>query len=40
VWEGLGGKITGSPAVVTWGANRLDAFVRGTDNRLWHLAFN
>jgi Repeat of unknown function (DUF346) len=25
-----------SPAVASWGANRLDVFVRGTDNAIWH----
>jgi hypothetical protein len=35
-WEPLGGPIASAPDVASWGANRLDAFVRGTDNALWH----
>jgi hypothetical protein len=25
-----------SPGCASWGANRIDVFVRGTDNELWH----
>src|SRR5215472_4147435 len=32
----LGGSFTSSPAVASWGPNRLDVFMRGTDNALWH----
>lgn len=39
-WENLGGVIIGSPAAVSWGAGRIDVFVRGTDNALWHKYFN
>src|SRR5438093_7305494 len=38
-WSGytqLGGEaIVGTPAVVSWGANRLDVFVQGTDSALY-----
>ncbi len=39
-WESLGGVCTSPPAVVAWGPNRLDAFVKGTDNALWHKWWN
>ncbi len=29
-----------SPAVSSWGANRLDVFVLGTDNAIWHASWN
>ena len=29
-----------SPAVSSWGANRLDVFVRGADNAIWHVWWN
>lgn len=35
-WEGLGGVLTSDPDVSSWGTNRLDVFVRGTDNAMWH----
>jgi SpoIID/LytB domain protein len=35
-WEGFGGGLTAAPAIVSWGGGRLDIFVRGTDNSLWH----
>jgi hypothetical protein len=35
-WEPLGGSSQGPPTSTTWGPGRLDVFVRGTDNRLWH----
>ena len=35
-WEPLGGVSSGSPAATTWGPGRLDVFVRGSDNNLWH----
>jgi glucose/arabinose dehydrogenase len=35
-WEGPGGKMRDGPAVTSWSAGRLDVFVRGTDNQLWH----
>jgi hypothetical protein len=39
-WTSLGGRLapgTG-PAVASWGAGRLDVFVTGTDNQLWHAS--
>jgi hypothetical protein len=36
LYESLGGVATASPAVASWGPNRLDLFVRGTDNALYH----
>lgn len=37
-WESLGGVLPSgeAPTVVSWGSNRLDVFVKGTDNALWH----
>ncbi|MEO6798001.1 MAG: glycosyl hydrolase family 18 protein [Candidatus Dormibacter sp.] len=35
-WQSLGGQLTSSPDVASWGSNRLDVFARGTDNALWH----
>jgi C1A family cysteine protease len=35
-WENLGGVLSSKPAVSSWAANRLDCFVRGTDNAMWH----
>ncbi len=40
IWESLGGKITSNPAVVSWGANRIDVFARGTDGAVWHRWWN
>ena len=39
-WEDLGGVATSDPAVASWAANRLDCFVRGTDNHMWHKWWN
>ncbi len=39
-WENLGGVLTSDPAVSSWGPNRLDCFVRGTDNAMWHKWWN
>ncbi|MDF1505122.1 matrixin family metalloprotease [Roseisolibacter sp. H3M3-2] len=38
-WESLGGVLTSGVGVSSWAANRLDVFVRGTDNALWHKWF-
>ncbi|MGK3985906.1 hypothetical protein WME99_22855 [Sorangium sp. So ce136] len=38
-WESLGGTLTSSPAVSSWGSGRLDVFARGADNALWHKWF-
>ena len=35
-WESLGGVGLGTPATTTWGVGRLDLFVRGRDDNLWH----
>lgn len=39
-WEDLGGKITSKPVAVSWGPDRLDIFVRGTDNGVFHKAWD
>ena len=39
-WEDLGGLLTSGVGVSSWAANRLDTFVRGTDNRMWHKWWN
>lgn len=43
-WVGFGedlqGILKGAPAVASWGPDRLDVFVRGTDDALWHNAWN
>jgi len=35
-WEDLGGPITSSPAVASWGPARLDVFAAGADGQLVH----
>ncbi|UVT16517.1 MAG: hypothetical protein H8K04_02835 [Nitrospira sp.] len=39
-WESLGGIITAGPAVSSWAGERLDTFVKGSDNALWHQWFD
>ena len=39
-WENMGGVIQGEVSVVSWAANRLDLFVRGTDNKMYHKWWN
>jgi hypothetical protein len=39
-WTALTGILTSAPDASSWGANRLDAFVRGTDNRIWQDTWN
>lgn len=39
-WESLGGLIVGKPTAVAWGENRLDVFVRGLDNQIYHKAWD
>ena len=39
-WESLGGVLTSAPRAVSWGPNRLDTFVRGTDGAMWHQSWN
>jgi hypothetical protein len=38
-WQTLGGAVTSGPDASSWGSNRLDVFVRGTDNALYHKAW-
>jgi hypothetical protein len=36
-WKGVSPEpVASSPAAASWGSNRIDLFVRGTDNTLWH----
>jgi hypothetical protein len=36
-WQGVGGTIfVGDPAAVSWGRDRIDVFVQGSDSVLWH----
>jgi len=35
-WEDLGGIITSGVGVSSWGSGRLDCFVKGQDNHMWH----
>jgi len=35
-WTSLGGGVTGDPGSVSWGSNRIDVFIRGTDNVMYH----
>ena len=39
-WEDLGGGLTSSPAVCSWGENRLDVFVRGEEMQLWQKTWD
>ena len=39
-WESLGGIIQVSPHAVSWAANRLDIFARGSDNSMYHRWWN
>ncbi|MFP2923607.1 hypothetical protein ACLESO_00015 [Pyxidicoccus sp. 3LG] len=39
-WDSMGGNHASGPAVAARGANRLDVFVRGTDNQLWQAYWN
>jgi hypothetical protein len=36
-WDWVGGYFQNSPAAVSWGPNRIDVFVQGSDNNLGHL---
>jgi len=38
-WESLGGELTSGPGVSSWAAGRLDVFVRGGDNALYHRSY-
>jgi len=35
-WENLGGYLASGPTAASWGENRLDVFVSGEDEALWH----
>ena len=35
-WRNLGGELTAAPAVSSWDRTRLDVFVRGANNHMWH----
>jgi PQQ-like domain len=39
-WTSLGGTLTSGPDPSSWGANRLDVFLRGANNGLWHTSWN
>jgi hypothetical protein len=39
-WEDLGGIITAGPAVASWAPNRLDCFVKGANNHMYHKWWN
>ena len=39
-WEQLGGALTSKPAAASQALDRLDAFVRGTDQQMWHKSWN
>ena len=39
-WTSLGGTLTSGPDVATWATNRLDVFLRGTNNGLWQTTWN
>lgn len=35
-WESLGGVLTSKPSATSWGPNRIDVVVRGSDSAVWH----
>jgi len=35
-FQGLGGVLIGDPGATSWAAGRVDVFIRGQDNQLWH----
>ena len=39
-WESRGGLLTSAPVAVSWGPNRLDVFAMGSDNAVWHRAYD
>jgi hypothetical protein len=39
-FESLSGSILGHPVTVSWGSNRLDTFVVGSDHQLYHKAWD
>jgi arylsulfotransferase ASST len=38
-WQSLGGVLTSKPGAASWAPDRLDAFVRGSDQQMWHTFF-
>jgi hypothetical protein len=38
-WESRGGVLASSPAVCSWGPDRLDLFAKIEDQSLWHTAW-
>ena len=39
-WTSLGGQLTAAPDASSWGSNRADVFVRGSDSALWHNSWD
>src|SRR2546430_9755981 len=39
-WTALGGPSTSSVAVSSWGPDRTDVFIRGTDEALWQKTWD
>jgi len=39
-WQDLDGALASAPTVASWGANRLDVFVRGPADHVWHIWWN
>jgi GH25 family lysozyme M1 (1,4-beta-N-acetylmuramidase) len=39
-WSSTGATGTSTPSATSWGAGRIDTFVRGTDNACWHNYFD
>ena len=39
-WVAQGGVLRSAPAVASWGVNRLDVFVLGTNSEIWHKFFD
>ena len=39
-WTSLGGMVTSSPGTSTWAANRVDVFVRGSNNAVFQKTWN
>ena len=39
-WTAFDGTIQDAPALISWGPDRMDLFVRGTDNSLLHSTWN
>ncbi len=39
-WDALAGSLVSAPASASWQPGRLDSFVQGTNNELWHKWFD